>query len=121
DYSLLIDVTRDEQRIKQLVAYHPPMTKQIEVVGREIQRREVHDVGQPLKLIEARGEEMTGVFVRGAQRGVPVIGCLRARAAGDAMILDAGETAMFGRRQIRPHVIEIEVEADVAVEIAITR
>src|SRR5207248_2481545 len=67
------------------------------------------------------GEEITGVFVRGAQRGAPVVGFLRARAAGDAMILDAGKTAMFGRRQIRPHVIEIEVEADVAVEIAITR
>src|SRR6059036_4333183 len=37
------------------------------------------------------------------------------------MVLDAGEAADLGRGQVRPEVIEVKVEADVAVEIAIAR
>src|SRR5436189_5608126 len=38
-----------------------------------------------------------------------------------AEILEAGETAMVGRGQVRLHIIESQIEADVAVEIEVAR
>src|SRR5205823_14076719 len=62
DENLLIVISLAHQQIEPLDAFIPPMAEQFGVVGRENQRRPVHDAGQPLKLLEARDEEMTGVF-----------------------------------------------------------
>src|SRR5438874_4996049 len=64
---------------------------------------------------------MAGMLVGRAPCGRPIINFLRALAPGNAMVFDPGESPDLRRRQIRTHVIEIEVEPDVAVEIAIAR
>ena len=52
---------------------------------------------------------------------VALINLFRSRAAGNAVILHAGEPAIGWRGQVGLDVIKIEVEADVAVKIAVTR
>ena len=97
------------------------MAEQFRVVRRDDQRRAVQKSGDALGLFDALIEKMPGVFARGLQGEVALVNLLFPGPAGDAIILDAGETAVFRRRQVRLHVIEIEVEADVAVKIAVTR
>jgi hypothetical protein len=70
-------------------------------------------------LLHARPEEMTGVFGGHLERGVSMVRQLLGGVAGDAMVFDAGKAALSGIGQMRPHVVEIQVEADVAVEIAV--
>src|SRR5439155_6618669 len=106
--------------IEPFGTFIPPVAEQLGVVRGKNQRRTVHDRVESLELLQARAEEMAGVLVRGAQRGLAVINLLQV-GTGDAMILDASETADLRRRQVWPHVIEVEVKADVAVEIAIAR
>ncbi len=72
-------------------------------------------------LLHAAIEKMLRVAGGGLQRRAAVVNLLVAGSAGDAVILQAGEPARFRRRQVRPDVIEIEVEADVAVKIAVAR
>src|SRR5207245_189904 len=79
------------------------------------------DGGEALKLLEAGVEKMAGVVGSELERSVPIIDFLRARATGDPVIFDAGEAAMVGRWQIRLHVVEVEVEADITVKITIAR
>src|ERR1700690_1926729 len=64
---------------------------------------------------------MPGVFIGRLQSQVALVNLLFPWTAGDAVILDPGETSVFRRRQVRFYVIEIEVEADVAVKITIPR
>ena len=65
---------------------------------------------------ESHGEGRQAVLV-----GYGVVVDMFFAGAGDAVILDAREPAIVRRRQMRLDVIEIEVEADVAVEIAVAR
>ena len=64
-------------------------------------------------------EKMLRVAGGGLQRGDAVVNFLFGRIAGDAKIFDAGEPALIGCGQVRFDVIEIEVEADVAIEFAV--
>ena len=48
-----------------------------------------------------------------------VVGLLVVGAAGDLVILDAEVSADAGLVQVRPEVVVVEVEADVAVEVAV--
>src|ERR1039458_2722179 len=61
-----------------------------------------------------------GVLARGGEGGVALVNLLLA-FAGDAKVFDAGEPTVVGRGQVRLDVVEIKVEADVAVEIAVAR
>ena len=97
------------------------MAEQFGVIRRDHERRAVEQAGDLPRLLHAAVEKMLRVAGGGLQRGVAVVNLLVARAAGDAVILDAGEPARFRRRQVRFDVIEIEVEADVAVKIAVAR
>ena len=96
------------------------MAEQFRVVRRKHERRTVQNRAQLAELVDARLEKMAGVFVGGAQRGGAVVNLFLPRLAGDAMVFDAGETARVGGGQIRFDVIEIQVETDVAVKIAVT-
>src|SRR5208282_578458 len=49
----------------------------------------------------------------------PFIDLLGGRAAGDAMILEAGESPRAGGGQVGFQIVEIEIEARVAIEIAV--
>ena len=64
---------------------------------------------------------MLRVLRGGFERGLAVVNQLLARAAGDGVILDPGERPHAVRRQMRAHVVEVQIEADVAVEVAVAR
>src|SRR5271154_3643376 len=64
---------------------------------------------------------MLRVFARGLERMVALVNFLLSSTAGDAVIFHAGEPTIIWRWQMRFDVIQIKVEADVAVEIAVTR
>src|SRR5207249_12042077 len=81
----------------------------------------IHDSGEALDLLDARAEEMAGVFVGRPPRSDAIVNFLRVRAGADTVVLDAGETADVRRRQIRSDVIKVQIETDVAVEIAVAR
>ena len=61
------------------------------------------------------------MLLGGLKGGLAIINLFIRRAAGDAMVFDAGETASAGRGQVWFHIIEIKIEPDVAVEIAVAR
>src|SRR5690349_3246096 len=62
---------------------------------------------------------MGGVFVRGQNGCRAIIRLLFAGASGDLVVLDSGETAFVRCRQIRTQIIEIQVEADIAIKVAV--
>src|ERR1035437_2753568 len=64
---------------------------------------------------------MARVSISGPDPRLAIIDRFVGRAASDAIILDAGEPALARRGQVRLQVVQIEVEADVTVEVAITR
>src|SRR4051794_32954055 len=80
-------------------------------------------LGQVIHLLDAVEEEVAGVLIGLAARGVPVVGLLvRERdLAGDAVILDADVLALAGGLDIRADVIDIAVISDVSIELAIAR
>src|SRR5881394_814007 len=57
----------------------------------------------------------------GLQRGAAIVHLLVRRLPRDPVILDARETPLVRRRQMRLHVIEVEIESDVAVKITVVR
>ena len=98
------------------------MAEKFRVVGRKNHRRRVHDAGEVLDLRDARvRENVAHGRRRFATRRRDRIRLFLRLSAGDAMIFDAGEAAMVRRGQMRFDVVEIQIETDVAVEIAIVR
>ena len=97
------------------------MPEQFRVIRRDDERRAIQKSGEPLDLRDTLVEKMLRVFACGLEREVALVNFLLSRAAGDAEILHAGEPAILRRRQMRLDIIEIQVEADVAVEITVTR
>ena len=118
---LLVVIGLAHEEIEELRPFIPPVAEQFRVVRRQHQRRAIQDAGQLLDLRHARVEKMPGML--GRHPPAPRRGRRSACPArpGDAEILDAGEAAMVRRRQVRPHVVEVQVEPDVAVEIAVAR
>ena len=119
--SLLVAAGLAHEVIQELRPLIPPVAEQLGVVGRHQDGRAVEDFRQAPELRHAGVEEMARVLVGGPQGGRAVIHLLVGRAAGDAIVLEAGEAALAGRGQVRLHVIQVEVEADVAVEVAVAR
>src|SRR6059036_639983 len=119
--SLLVVVGFASEEVEPLRSFIPPMSEQLGVVGRQDERRTVHDGGKAVDLFHARAEEVAGVLGGDLKRRAAIINFLGTGAAGDAVILDAGEAAMFGRRHVGPDVVEVEVKAYVSIEIAIAR
>src|ERR1017187_3344086 len=64
---------------------------------------------------------MARMSISGPDARLAIIDRFVGRAAGDAIVLDASEAALARRGQVRLQVVQIEVEADVAVEVAVTR
>src|SRR5437867_61665 len=64
---------------------------------------------------------MGGMSVSRFESGFTVVHVLGRRTSGDTIILEAGEAALLGSGQVRFHIIEVEVEANVAIKIAVTR
>src|SRR5881628_2909811 len=74
---------------------------------------------QALDLPRTALDEMLGMQ-RGLRRGpLRHVRLLVIAGAGDAMILESRRYPLTRRRQERPHVVVVEVEADIAVEIAV--
>src|SRR5438034_2575039 len=64
---------------------------------------------------------MRGMLVGRLDGSVAIIDLLGLRAACDAIVFDSGEAALVGRGQAGSHIRQIEIEADVAVKIAVAR
>src|ERR1035441_8958421 len=64
---------------------------------------------------------MARVPISGPDACLAIIDRFVGRAASDAIILDASEAALARRGQVRLQVVQIEIEADVAVEVAVAR
>src|SRR5437016_2120797 len=64
---------------------------------------------------------MAGMFVRGSQRRFAVINLLRRRTAGNSVVFDSGKATLVGRRQIRLYIVQIKIESNVAIKIAVAR
>src|SRR5258708_9345819 len=97
------------------------MAKQLRVIRRKHKRRSIKNRGESLDLRHALLKKMGGMRIGCLNGGIAVINLFAARAAGDAIIFDAGEDAFVGSGQIGLEIIEIQIEGDVAVEIAVAR
>ena len=97
------------------------MAEQFGVVGRDDERRAIHDFAELARLLATGGEEVGGVRFHGCEREGAVIDFLVRRGTGDATILEAGEAPQVRAGQVGADVVEVEVEAHVAVEVAIAR
>src|SRR5437016_1626522 len=64
---------------------------------------------------------MGGMLAGGLDGGMAIIDLLGLRTARDAIVFDSGEATLLGRGQAGFHIRQIEIEADVAVEIAVAR
>ena len=65
-------------------------------------------------------EEVAGVIGGGLKRGLAVVNALFA-GAGDGVIFDAGESALAVSRHVGLDIVVIEIESDIAVEVAIAK
>src|SRR2546428_282925 len=64
---------------------------------------------------------MRGMLISRLDGGRAIIDLLGLRTACDAIVFDSGEAALVGRGQAGSHISQIEIEADVAVKIAVAR
>ena len=108
------------EKIQKFRSFIPPMPEQLGVIRCDDDWRPVQNGFQLLNLRDALTQKMPCVFAGGRQGMVALVNLLLA-FAGDAKIFYAGKTAVVRRRQVRLDVIEIQIEADVAVEIAVAR
>ena len=117
---LLVPVDLAQQEVDPVGPLEPPVAEQLGVVGGDDERRAIHGAAQPFDLLLAVEHEVAGVLGRLFQGGLRLIGLPCARlAAGDLVILDAQVAADADLVQVRPEILVIQIEADVAVELAI--
>ncbi len=96
------------------------MAVQFGVVGGDDQRRPAgHGAGEPFDLLLAVEHEVAGVVRGPLQRRLRVVRLFLVGAAGDLVVFDAEQAADARLVQVRPQVVVVEVEADVAVEVAV--
>ena len=118
---LLLVAEFAHEEIEELRAFIPPVPEQLGVIRRNDDRRTIQKRREPAGLARCVRRE-NAARVRWRRRARGRAGKSASRPfAGDAVIFDAGEPAVVRRGQMRLDVIEIEVEADVAVEIAVAR
>src|SRR5258706_14564454 len=89
--SFLVVVRLANEVIEKFGTLVPPMAEKFRVVRRHNDGRAVEGVGETLKLRNARGQKMAGMFVGSANCGGPVIYLFRSRAARDRVVLDPGK------------------------------
>jgi hypothetical protein len=97
------------------------MAEQFGVIGSDEERGPIHEAAEVLDLFDACVEKVGSVIVGGLERERAVVGSFRLIAAGDGVVFDACEAAMVGGGEVRCDVIEIQVESDVTIEVAIAR
>ena len=117
---LVIHRLADEE-IQELRPLEPPVAEQLRVERAHHDRRHIHILPQPLDLRGARAHEVPRVRIDGAERPVAMVEFLVRAAPGDAVIFQPREAPHAVRRQEVAEVFRREIEADVAVEIAIGR
>src|SRR5665213_906813 len=115
---LVADFAHEE--VEKFRPFIPPMPEQFGVIGRDDDRRAIQNAFELLHLRDAFIQKMPGVPARGGEGLVALVNLLLARA-GDAEVFDAGEPAVVRRRQVRLDVVEVEIKANVAVEITVAR
>src|SRR5947209_5739216 len=81
----------------------------------------LQNIRQFFNLLHSGGEEMAGMSVCRFEGGLALINFFGAGLARDAVVFDSGEGALLRRRQVWTQIIEIEIESDVAIEIAVAR
>ena len=97
------------------------MTKELGIKGRDNDRFDLGDVGQVLDLLYPTSNEIARVMVDGSVGPTRHIRLLINSAPGDPVIFDASELSVAVLWQERAQVIQVEVEADVSIEIPISR
>ncbi len=95
------------------------MAEELRVVGAHHDRRPLHARPEPLPLAHPGVDEVLGVCDGAPVGGLGIVRLLGVGAAGDPVVLDPGVDALAARRQVRPHVVVLQVEADVPVEVAV--
>src|SRR5262249_12760376 len=105
--------------IQKIQAFVPPMAEELSVVGCDDDRGFIQDRLKPCDLAVASLEKRGRVLSRGIECGAAIIDLLSRTAAGDAVVLDAGKSAVVAGGQMGFEVIQIKVEPNVTIEIAI--
>ncbi len=96
------------------------MAEQLGIVGRDDQARPaVHRAGQPFHLFLAIEHEVAGMLGSLVQGSLRIVGLLLVGPAGNLEILDAQVAADAGLVQVGAQVFVIQIEADVAVKLAV--
>src|SRR5439155_14532893 len=106
--------------VEELRSLIPPMAEQFRIVGREDERRAIHDSSQVLHLADSFLQEMASVIGGDLERGLAVVNALLS-GTGDGVIFDAGKGSLALDWHVGLDVIVIEIESDIAVEVAIAR
>ena len=109
-----------QEHVEELGSLEPPVAEQLRVVGADDDRVDRHLRAEGFELLDAIGEEVGRMRVGRALRPRTVVEFLVRGAAGDAVVFQAGEFALSVRSEERPQVVEAEVVADVAVEVAVS-
>ena len=118
-HRLLIVGQLADQEVEPLRTLEPPVTEQLGVEQRGDDRRPVHVRRAALDHVDLPAQEVGGVSVRALARRDMLVRLLAIGVAGDPVILEAGEDAGVAVENERPDVLEVQVEADVAIEVAI--
>src|SRR5215468_2810819 len=119
DY-LLVVVELAEEIAEEGWALVPPVAEQLRVVWADHDRRPVHAARKPLDLALSRHAEMRSVLAGPPARNVGVVHPLVVQlVVGDRVILDARVRPVAFRVDVGADIVERQIEADVAVEIAI--
>ena len=111
-----------EEELEEHRPLVPPVPEELCVVRRDDDGAAVHVRAQVLDLLLAVEHEVARVLGRAQVGLVRVVQALVVhRAVGDRVVLDAGERADARRVDVRLDVVERQIEADVAVEVAVAR
>src|SRR5690349_17631317 len=109
------------EKVKELRSLIPPMAEQLGVERRDDQGWLAQNACDLLDLRDPLTQEMGRMSVRYLECRLTIVDFLCPGLAGDLMIFDSGETALFRRRQMGPEIIEIEIESDITIEVTVAR
>src|SRR5450432_273046 len=117
---VLVEVKLTEQVVEKDRAFVPPVPEELGVVRAHDHGRPIHLGAQPPRLLLAVAAEVRGVQPRLAARDLRVVDPLVVElVVSDGVVLDARVDAMPLGVDVRLDVVERQVEADVAIEVAV--
>src|SRR6516164_3124953 len=117
--SFLIKIRFPYEVIQEIQSLEPPMSEEFGVIRTNQQRRPLQDLRRTTDLLETLVEEMVGVLIGCSESDLAFVNRLAGAWTGDAVILHSGEGPLLAASQVGPHIIQVQVEPDVSVKIAI--